>query len=177
MLLFRKTSEGLRFEGEMVCEGYHLERAPDRTGAVREAIVFELRSLEGVAETVEVDKAPPGETIEELRSTRSSGCDGAFGGPSQSRRNVYERSRDVRIYVLARANGECKGCNTPPAPFVRSDGTPYLEPHHLRRLSDGGPDHPAHVIALCPTCHRRVHAGADGETYNANLKTAMATIK
>src|SRR5215208_5581705 len=69
-----------------------------------------------------------------------------------------------------------EGCSTP-APFVRSDGTPYLEPHHLRRLSDGGPDHPAHVIALCPTCHRRVHAGADGDTYNAKLDAAMPTIE
>jgi HNH endonuclease len=40
----------------------------------------------------------------------------------------------------------------------------YLEPHHLRRVSNGGPDHPAHVISLCPNCHRRVHAGADGQT-------------
>ena len=53
LLLFQRTSEGLRFEGEMVCEGYHLERARDRTNAEREAIVFELRSLEAVAEQVE----------------------------------------------------------------------------------------------------------------------------
>src|SRR5262249_22878711 len=46
----------------------------------------------------------------------------------------------------------------------------YLEPHYLRRLSDGGPDHLAHVIALCPNCHRRVHAGADVATYNATLE-------
>jgi len=77
---------------------------------------------------------------------------------------------------LARANGNCEGCALP-APFFRSDGTPYLEPHHLRRVSDGGPDHPAHVIALCPNCHRRVHAGADGHTYNATLIAAMPTIE
>jgi 5-methylcytosine-specific restriction enzyme A len=28
LLLFRKTNEGLRFEGEMVCEAYHYENAP-----------------------------------------------------------------------------------------------------------------------------------------------------
>jgi len=176
LLLFRKTSKGLRFENEMVCEGYHLERAPDRTGAEREAIVFELRSLEGVAEIVESERAAPGLLIEELRQRALAAAMETSSGPSQGRRNVYDRSRDVRNYVLARANGKCEGCSTP-APFVRSDGTPYLEPHHLRRLSDGGPDHPAHVIALCPTCHRRVHAGADGDTYNAKLDAAMPTIE
>jgi 5-methylcytosine-specific restriction protein A len=52
-----------------------------------------------------------------------------------------------------------------------------LEPHHLRRVSDGGPDHPSHVISLCPNCHRRVHASADGETYNAFLQTRIAVIE
>jgi 5-methylcytosine-specific restriction enzyme A len=169
LLLFRRTPEGLRFEGEMVCEGYHLERARDRTDAEREAIVFELRSLEAVAEKVEAEPAVPSAlTLEDLRRLAFSAATEPSQAPSQGIRNVYQRSRDVRVYVLARANGKCEGCSTP-APFLRSDGTPYLEPHHLRRLSDGGPDHPAHVIVLCPNCHRRVHAGADGEAYNAKL--------
>src|SRR4051794_36043591 len=67
LLLFRRTSEGLRFEGEMVCEGYHVERAPDRTAVERNAIVFELRSLEAVAQKVEDEPAPSGLTLEQLR--------------------------------------------------------------------------------------------------------------
>ena len=55
---------------------------------------------------------------------------------------VRERSAAVREYVLARSTGVCEGCGTP-APFVTAQGAPYLEPHHTRRLSDGGPDHPA----------------------------------
>ena len=176
LLLFRKTSDGLRFEGEMVCEGYHVERAPDRTGAERDAIVFELRALEAVVEKIEAETAPSGATVKELRQLALTAADEPSQAPSQGKRNVYQRSRDVRNYVLARANGKCEGCGTA-APFLRSDGTPYLEPHHLRRLSDGGPDHPAHVIALCPNCHRRVHAGADGGTYNAKLKEIMLTIE
>jgi len=78
--------------------------------------------------------------------------------------------------VLARAGSICEGCHSL-APFTRKDGSPYLEPHHIRRLSDGGPDHPAFVIALCPNCHRRVHVGADGDTYNAMLLTRMAGIQ
>ena len=26
-----------------------------------------------------------------------------------------------------------------------------------------------HVIAVCPTCHRRVHHGEDGSAYNAEV--------
>jgi 5-methylcytosine-specific restriction enzyme A len=176
LLLFRKTSDGLRFEGEMVCEGYQFERAPDRTGTERDAIVFELRALEAVVEKLETEPVPPGVALEELRQLAFTAASEPSQAPSQGKRNVYQRSRDVRDYVLARAKGKCEGCGAA-APFLRPDGTPYLEPHHLRRVSDGGPDHPAHVIALCPNCHRRVHAGADGGTYNAKLNENMATIE
>ena len=38
-------------------------------------------------------------------------------------------------------------------------------------------DHVEFVIALCPNCHRRVHAGADGATYNAELLERMRRLK
>src|SRR5262249_46355796 len=139
LLLFRKTPEGLRFEGEMVCEGYHIELAPDRTGAERKAIVFELRKLEAVTEKVEGESSASGLSLDDLRKLAFSAAAQASQQPSVGQRNIYERTRDVRNYILARAKGKCEGCNTP-APFLRLDGTPYLEPHHLRRLSDGGPD-------------------------------------
>jgi 5-methylcytosine-specific restriction protein A len=176
LLLFRNTATGLRFEGEMVYEGHHIERAPDRNGAERDAIVFELRALEAITEATEAAGPPSGVTLEELRQLALAAAVGLSQMPTQGMRNVYQRSRDVRNYVLVRAKGKCEGCNAP-APFLRPDGTPYLEPHHLRRVSDGGPDHPAHVIALCPNCHRRVHAGADGHTYNATLVTTMLTVE
>src|SRR5262249_31416164 len=67
LLLFRKTSGGLRFEGEMVCEGYHIEPARDRTGAERNAIVFELRALEAIAEKVEAQPIVSSLPLEELK--------------------------------------------------------------------------------------------------------------
>ncbi|WP_258162757.1 HNH endonuclease signature motif containing protein [Rhizobium sp. TH2] len=90
--------------------------------------------------------------------------------------SVVERSRRVRDYVVARAQGDCEGCRQP-APFQTARGTPYLEPHHIRRLSDGGPDDPRYVIALCPNCHRRVHFGRDGTDYNADLLERMRVIE
>ncbi|MGH2342776.1 hypothetical protein ACRC7T_14975 [Segnochrobactraceae bacterium EtOH-i3] len=46
LLLFRKERAGVRFLGEMACVGHHIERAPDRAGNMRDAIVFELREIE-----------------------------------------------------------------------------------------------------------------------------------
>ncbi len=62
-------------------------------------------------------------------------------------------------YVLERAAGFCELCGTP-APFQRRNGSPYLEVHHVLRLSDLGPDEPHTVSALCPNCHREAHHSA-----------------
>ena len=78
------------------------------------------------------------------------------------------RSRAVRRYARLRAEGLCEGCGQP-VPFARPEGEPYLEVHHLRRLSDGGPDHPAHVAALCPNCHRRCHHSVDARSFNSEV--------
>jgi 5-methylcytosine-specific restriction enzyme A len=176
LLLFRQTAGGLRFENEMVCESHHIERAPDRNGTDRNAIVFELRPLEAIREAAEVEEPAPTISLSELRQRALSAATISTHVVTTGLRNAYQRSKDVRNYVLARAKGNCEGCALP-APFFRSNGTPYLEPHHLRRISDGGPDHPAHVIALCPNCHRRVHAGADGQCYNATLIASMTSIE
>jgi 5-methylcytosine-specific restriction protein A len=175
-LLFRKTVTGLRFEGEMICDTFHYERSPDRQGNERNAIVFELRPLEAISEIVDEQGAPPNADLASLLAKALAAAAVPPKTGTGTPRNVYERSRDVRDYVLARAGNNCEGCHSL-APFTRKDGSPYLEPHHIRRLSDGGPDHPAFVIALCPNCHRRVHAGADGDTYNAMLLTCMAGIQ
>jgi 5-methylcytosine-specific restriction endonuclease McrA len=72
---------------------------------------------------------------------------------------VYVRNADVVAEVLHRAKGQCESCSTP-APFKRrSDKTPYLEVHHIKRLVDGGDDTVKNAIALCPNCHRKSHFG------------------
>jgi len=67
----------------------------------------------------------------------------------------YIRVAKVREQVLKRANGVCEECNQPG--FLKSDGEPYLETHHVISLSEQGEDKPHNVIALCATDHRRAH--------------------
>jgi len=71
--------------------------------------------------------------------------------------------------VLARAAGVCEAGDEK-APFLKKNGTPYLEPHHTHRMADSGPDHPLSVGAICPTCHRRIDSGIDGDEWNQKLK-------
>jgi len=85
-----------------------------------------------------------------------------------STKSQYNRSRKVKEYVKARADGNCEGCGEP-APFTSTTGEPYLHAHHVHELSDGGSDTPDTVIALCPNCHYRVHHGEDGDEYNQEL--------
>ena len=72
---------------------------------------------------------------------------------------TYERNPDVVAEVLYNAKGICQKCNSD-APFKRkSDGTPYLEIHHVIPLSEGGYDLVDNALALCPNCHRESHFG------------------
>lgn len=72
---------------------------------------------------------------------------------------IYQRNPDVVAEVLSRADGICESCETP-APFKRrSNKSPYLEVHHVKRLVDGGDDTVKNAEALCPNCHRKAHLG------------------
>ena len=71
----------------------------------------------------------------------------------------FNRNPDVVAEVLDRANGHCESCRLP-APFARvTDGTPYLEVHHIVFLANGGEDTVSNAEALCPNCHRKKHFG------------------
>lgn len=71
---------------------------------------------------------------------------------------VYKRSPYVVAEVLLRANGKCQSCRCD-APFLKEDGTPFLEVHHIEWLSKGGENSVENAIALCPNCHRQAHYG------------------
>jgi 5-methylcytosine-specific restriction protein A len=176
--LFEKVPPAhLRYRGQFVCADYEVvPDVPDGKGVRRSAIAFHLVPIVG-------DESDERTAIEEtaalsLEDLRQAALDipAQNSNSTEAKRKAYYRSAAVHTYALARANGVCEGCSNR-APFITRAGKPYLEPHHTRRISDGGPDHPAAVISLCPTCHRRVHYADDGDTYNAILIAKLVGLE
>jgi 5-methylcytosine-specific restriction protein A len=186
LLLFQilKTKGFVQFMGETKVIGYHFEKRPDIKGNIREAIIFELEIIPDVPKIKDELAEPPPiylasedfskldmKTLLQIIGEKQVGS----GSYLESVKRVYERSEAVKHYVLKRANGTCESCQKP-APFLTAKKkTKYLEPHHLTRISDGGPDHPLHVAAICPNCHREVHYGENGESKNEALRASTMT--
>jgi 5-methylcytosine-specific restriction protein A len=86
--------------------------------------------------------------------------------PKQQETLTYSFVRDPAVcaYVLDRAKGVCEACGSP-APFVKADGDPFLEVHHVVHLAEGGADTIDNAIAACPNCHRRLHHSDDRQSY------------
>lgn len=70
--------------------------------------------------------------------------------------NRFDKKALFSAYVKKRANGYCDLCGNI-APFTDQEGNPYLEAHHIERLSAGGIDSPDNMVALCPNCHKKIH--------------------
>ena len=179
--LFRTIGKGKgqKYLGEFVYHGHDWIRSPDVDGVERDAIIFRLVP---VARLEQLELAPADDPVKHLtlqesrnRAIAASKADGSQNS-KEGGRTVYERSRAVRDYVLLRAAGKCELCDQP-APFHRSGGAPYLEPHHTTRVSDGGPDHPQFVAALCPACHREVHYGEHARVKNLTLTEKLRVIE
>jgi 5-methylcytosine-specific restriction protein A len=170
--------EGCRYLGRFNCVGWEFDRGPDTAGHDRQVIVFHLLpETEEMPDFVEPETSEPPATLEELRRLALNAVQPpGQRPPRESRRLYYERSAAVRDYVLARANGTCEACRKP-APFRRLDGEPYLEPHHTRRIADGGPDHPRWVGAICPNCHKEIHHGENGLGVNRRLEDYLKSIE
>lgn len=165
----------VKFLGEVEYLGHHTENRPDRHGQQRKAFIFHLGfvgenttpSYPSTAATYPTGELPARKIpLEELRRLAIMG-EQPNATAEQKLINLQVRAEAVKRYALARADGTCEGCRSP-APFKTRKG-PFLEVHHVFRLTDGGPDHPANVIALCPNCHRRAHYSADGEEFNDGL--------
>lgn len=180
LLLFEDLGKGkgVRYEGLFECASWEEVAGADKDKKQRQIIVFNLVPVGTAAADLQpqasvrklVKKAP----ISELRKSAYAAADPdkSLAKSGDAKRTWYERSAKVRDYVLARALGICEACDAP-APFQKKDGSPYLEPHHTKRLADEGPDHPAWVGAICPNCHRRIHSGGDGAEWNKQLQTRL----
>jgi 5-methylcytosine-specific restriction protein A len=177
----RGKGDGCRYLGLFECIGWNHRRGPDSEGNERSIIVFQLLRSDKVENSA---LAPPltqesRASLEELRQRAWNAFRHVGVGeqsPRDARRNYYERSQAVKAYVLGRAAGTCEACRKR-APFFRVDGTPYLEPHHLKRVADAGLDNPLWVGGVCPNCHREVHCGQNGPEVNRRLEAYIRSIE
>ena len=173
-------AKGQKYLGEFTYASHEFGHGLDKERNQRRVIIFHLLPVgmlpDDLGDPVDVDDHKEILSLAQARIRALT----AFVpieqvGTSQAQRTLYKRSRAVRDYVFLRANGHCESCKAP-APFKRLDGTAYLEPHHTTRVSDGGLDHPKHVGAICPACHREIHYGAEGHLRNAALIEHLALI-
>lgn len=181
LLLFEALGKGkpVQFLGRFACQSWDTFRGPDSHGDERECIRFHLVRLDGEAGAPIPDDIPTATTsrLEDLRQRAI-----AAAKPSQTKKwgealaSYRARSRAVRDYVLARANGVCE-LTGQQAPFLTTSGAPYLEVHHTRRLSDDGPDDVRFVAAICPTVHREIHFGKNGDALNERLIEKLREIE
>lgn len=173
----------VRYLGQMVLDSIvEIPDAPDHNRSPRKAFEFMLlpiSDLLGPSSTARERAETRDEAGSELEGLwtlsedelrrRADEAPPVSAGPRVGTRSVHYRSEAVKVYVQRRAAGRCEGCGEL-APFKTPEGRPYLEPHHTRRLTDGGPDSRAWVVAVCPNCHRRAHYASDAEKFNAGLK-------
>jgi 5-methylcytosine-specific restriction enzyme A len=159
--LFQYTKEPGKviYIGQMVCTGFQEKIAPDIKGNDRKVYVFELQPLSKFI-MVDMEEELNDDEIWQtpLIENRKRAFEAAEENPQVVTRNqsIIKRSEIIRIYVIQRANEHCEFCEKE-APFRTVKGRAYLESHHIRRLTDGGPDNPIYMAALCPNCHRKAH--------------------
>jgi len=169
LYLFEDEGGGrVRFIGQMVYQNYSIKDA-DSKGQKRKTIIFQLVPIETIAYTISeedelLSKSEPGETLSLLRTE-------AFlaAKTKMSTRNrtaiMKNRNQKIKKYVLNRPNGKCEACNKE-APFLRRNGIPYLEAHHIHQVKDMIFEDPLLVAAVCPNCHKRAHYGKDAKEFN-----------
>lgn len=158
------------YVGEFEYVDHEERRLPDKNEEKRRAYQFELCPVDG--ETIDlpsdIDDLDLATLYKQAKQASNAGMSSTTGSSEVS----GMRSEVVREFALREANGVCQGCNSK-APFKTNDDEPYLEVHHVTRVSDDGPDHPDNVIALCPNCHAEVHNGKNGDGLNQRLREKM----
>ena len=182
LLLFEATGKGkpYLFRGKLACQSWDEQKGKDRNGDLRKTIRFHLVPEETTQVTefgaIEYE-VPKNKSLSELKDKALSASKvGKESSWKSAPKEYRKRSKAVKDYVFARANGVCE-LTGKPAPFERKDGTPYLEAHHTRRISDDGPDHPRWVGAISPDVHREIHFGKNGDRLNKRLKEILGELE
>lgn len=170
IFLFEKEEPNIyRFIDEMIYLDHEFDVGLDKNGEERRIIQFKLGRVSELDLDMEDEiKTSESQSLNDLRKNAIASSS-ASSNATERKVKARERSQKIKEYALKRADGKCEFCEEN-APFFNSKGEPYLEVHHLEKLSDSGPDHPEWVAALCPNCHRESHYGRNKENINDILK-------
>lgn len=141
--------------------------------AVKEKMVELLHANDIAFLEPYVPTSDPGELSDKVSSLQKYGMAkrpiGSFQPAMVSKITTsYVRDPAVKAWVLKIAGGKCEGCDAG-APFIATDGLPYLEVHHVMPLSSHGSDTTTNAVALCPNCHRRCHSSIDRDEFKLSL--------
>lgn len=151
-------------EVELIDDPYQ-EWQKDVEGNLRQVWMFPLRLKQAKQEIPHELIAKSAERKRQqakrlsMESLAERAREGETDQPSQREviSTAYIRDEFVAQYAKERADGICQLCEQE-APFQTKDGEPYLECHHVEWLSKGGSDTIDNTVALCPNCHRKMHA-------------------
>lgn len=98
--------------------------------------------------------------------------------PSRIEQSTQKFQRDAAVvaYILNVSVGCCECCGQK-SPFVKNNGEPYLEIHHVLPLADGGSDTITNTIAACPNCHRELHFGVNKISLQDQIYKRISRLK
>jgi hypothetical protein len=87
---------------------------------------------------------------------------------------AYVRDPAVAAWILQLASGICEACGG--AGYETDSGRLYLEVHHMLPLSEGGEDTVANTIAVCETCHGKLHRWIGRNQMQVELKKKLPRL-
>ena len=168
--------EDLGFE---IVKGYLPRKnvGPKQTDTIREILsevgYFNHSDLEPT-EDLELYENRAKKLIKNISEAKPNGIESPEKSIQQV--TVFKRNPVVRAWILKWAKGKCEKCDSP-SPFLKEDGEPYLEVHHLITLSNAGADKVENTVALCPNCHRQLHYGVDKESLIRKLRNKIERLR
>lgn len=150
----------------------HPDRFPDEVVQIAIERIAEFELANPTSDRLEFEKK-----IKDILDRPDMIGEPPIGNPTPRKElaigTAFVRDPRVVAYTLKRAIGVCELCRED-APFNKSNGTPYLEAHHIIPLAEGGPDTPDNCAALCPNCHRALHSAFNRQELAEKLKVTIS---
>ncbi|HEX6371027.1 MAG TPA: HNH endonuclease [Longimicrobium sp.] len=87
---------------------------------------------------------------------------------------AFIRHPRVVAWVLEHANGRCESCGI--LGYETDDGDRFLEVHHVIPLAEGGPDVVTNAVAVCETCHGKLHRWKERRRMQQELYVKIARL-